>query len=1132
MKKELTIAVLILLMLASCQPYGKAIGTPTITTSSLNMQDIVAEAASKIQGDTLTLPNIYASTEFVGAAQKLQQSLIDEACKTYPALRRSDGSAVCGSTTLAYEAGATYAAVSLPSTMTQPVDTATLAPVGVGHAFYGMAVAAGSPDPSSRPDLETTALNLPKTTYLVGETINGQTEVENVGDYLATVLGWTKLDGTRTGPINYGQASLDPGQTSIGYFSLSAPTIPGVYLLTVSPQMHHDVWHPTAAISIGGPGTGYQGGDGTWVSESDLGNNEQSIQITVVNYTLPTGPYADLAIDLTTWDLMPPNPVVGGAANVLVDVKNVGTLTCNDGTITTYLNGVQINSYSLTQFVANLPPGQSARIGEQFQVTQPGSNQFRIVAECTDPADAIITNNEGIFSFNVYDQVDVSANKIQTTGGPYTDLDPVTLQLFVGNPGPTTATTEVYLYVDGNKEYEYTTTVQSGQQNVETYTVPPLSPGPHDITLVVDPNDLLFETNELNNVKLLQLSVASSAQLPDLELQKLEVTPATITEGETATLNIELKNTGTAAAPAGGSYTIEWVGGSLVSMQLPEILPGQVWTHTETYPSMQAGTYTILFDADAGVAESDYANNNGSVTFTVQGTPKPDYGISAVMTPAAPTKNDQINLDVTITNFGPVPTPQQTEYHVVVDNVLVDEITVPVIGTIGGAIGSGTFTSTAIIPPLTPGQHDITLKVDPNNQVVEGNEYNNEWSQTVMIPAPDLVVSVVMTPVAPTSTSQINLDVAITNIGNEPTTQQTEYHVVVDNVLVDEITVPVIGTIGGAVGSGTVTSTAIIGPQQPGSHTLEIRVDPNNQIIELDENNNNWLETILIPGAGAAYIYLQGAKITYPSLTGPTFVVGTCADPQVEQMLGASTCSQLEQGDGIIKAFPNYPGLGWAMVISGGTAQDVSNMVDLFIDIDMMGPDEIYDELNVRMPIPIFGLEMYANYYDSTGQFLHYLHYLIQGNPLMPIGMPIQLANNDLPTVFGTAASDIEIVYDWDPALQKWESYSGGVPSDLSDVDRFNGYFLVMGSTTPHDIRIYDVQDQGGAVNVDPGRMLFTPTKHDDLMNYAAIFDLTQPVYCQTPTAGPPGWTFQQVPPGPIDIGQSCWVTTIGGVLQ
>jgi hypothetical protein len=284
-----------------------------------------------------------------------------------------------------------------------------------------------------------------------------------------------------------------------------------------------------------------------------------------------------------------------------------------------------------------------------------------------------------------------------------------------------------------------------------------------------------------------------------------------------------------------------------------------------------------------------------------------------------------------------------------------------------------------------------------------------------------------------------------------------------------------------------------------------------------------------------SYIYLVGAKITYPPTpAGPTFVIGTCAaNPQVAQMLGNVICNSLDSGDGIIKAFPNHPGLGWTMVISGGTAQDVSNTVDLFIDIDNLGPDEIYNEMNIRTPnYQQLGLELYADYYNAIGTKMHYLNYVLRGDPLSLVGFPMQMHRSDIPDVLSTAASSVDAVYDWDPELQKWESYRVGVPSNLAYVDKHNGYFLVMNTAMPQTIVLYDIRDQGGATTVEPGRMLFTPTEYSDLSDYSHVFDLSQPVHCQMPIAAPAGWMFQQVTPGKIDIGQSCWVTSIGGVLQ
>jgi len=167
----------------------------------------------------------------------------------------------------------------------------------------------------------------------------------------------------------------------------------------------------------------------------------------------------------------------------------------------------------------------------------------------------------------------------------------------------------------------------------ELVTIPAgTTPGTYYVLFYADADAQVTETNEINNVGSIQLTVTSSAGSPDLVVLSPATTPTSVNAGSTTSASCTVQNTGTAVAAAsslkyylsadnayatGDTYLATSAVASL-AVNATAAANGVLTIPATT----AAGTWYILFiaDADAQVAESNEANNVGSVAITVTTT--------------------------------------------------------------------------------------------------------------------------------------------------------------------------------------------------------------------------------------------------------------------------------------------------------------------------------------------------------------------------------------------------------------------------------------------------------------------------------------------------------------------------------
>ena len=330
----------------------------------------------------------------------------------------------------------------------------------------------------------------------------------------------------------------------------------------------------------------------------------------------------------------------------------------------------------------------------------------------------------------------------------------------------------------------------------------------------------------------------------------------------------------------GGSPYVSVPDNTPFSTEFITIQPGASYTvHAQaTIPVPMTAPLTITFTADPNhlVAESNEDNNSWaqSVAVPPPADPLPNLVVTNVSfnhNPALPT--DRILLSVDMQNTG-----QGTAY--LCSGVTTWAATLPWGGGVGGVnFGSvqaiapgGTFSGGVfIVEPgqRAPGSYSITATVDPNGDIAESNETDNSRTATLTITPPSGTPDLRITGVAPVG--QVGpcpppqFDVTVTNFGNGDAVVDkpklvggSPYISVVDTTpfSTEYITITA-GT------SYVIRVDANIPSPMTAPLSITFTADPTNVVAELDETNNQFVQTVPVPPPQATLPDLAVTSVTF-----------------------------------------------------------------------------------------------------------------------------------------------------------------------------------------------------------------------------------------------------------------------------
>lgn len=545
------------------------------------------------------------------------------------------------------------------------------------------------------PDLVATSLALDPAEPAPGDEVRATVTVENQGSSEAGPfeVGF-RLDGETLGPNQTVGGPLDPFE-------------PGENATVTSEPFELDVGqHTLRAIADIEED----------VDEVDETNNDARRDVAV-------GP------DLTPSDVLldPADPEPGDEVDLEAIVANTGTSAAGEHTVRFLVDGDTVGEVTLD----GLDAGEEATTDPVTWTATEGAHTVEVVV---DPDDAVEEHDEDDNareeSFSTTGTADLTIASV-THGGQLTAGDQAVVTARVTNTGTADVdgSITVAFELDGaplgeatidQLPLEASATVTSEPWNATT--------GDHTLTVTVDPDDRVQETDEADNEHARTITVhppdaddeADGSGQPDLVLDQLTV-PTDAAPGDEVPVLATVTNTGDATSAA---TTVRFVLDGTTTLGEPslgELAPGASTRVTTLRWTATAGEHTVTATVDPGdrVAEADEGDNQRRRTFTVA-SPTEDEGspqlviADVALDPAQPSADEMVTVRVTVRNAG------DSAATSLVLEVAVD----------GEPLGDPLRSDTTLLPgesatlvtqwQATPGEHELAAHVAPRDPAAAG----------------------------------------------------------------------------------------------------------------------------------------------------------------------------------------------------------------------------------------------------------------------------------------------------------------------------------------------------------------------------------------------------------------------------
>jgi subtilase family serine protease len=339
--------------------------------------------------------------------------------------------------------------------------------------------------------------------------------------------------------------------------------------------------------------------------------------------------------------------------------------------------------------------------------------------------------------------------------------------------------------------------------------------GNHEFTAFIDSNRVVFEHQEDNN----EYSVVITPIVPDLTVEKIAWSPGEISAGDTVTVTVTIKNSGTdRAVPFRNAYYID---GAIAGYQdVQELQAGETASQNILWTAA-AGLHSIriTLDYDNRVTENDENNNVRTVYF-----PPPDLTIQEVsIAPQEAAVREPVTITVTMLNRGEGKAVAPSVSYFV-NGELGDSLEFPDMEP--GAALTRTLTWLAGAGPC-----NITVTADAAKVVMESDETNNERSLHYGTLTADLMIEdIVCTQDNPKDEDDITFGVVIGNQGSYAA-GKSRVALYIDGERIGEHESSAVP----AGGSFTEKFQIVV---ESGEHTIRAVADATGLVPEIDETNN------------------------------------------------------------------------------------------------------------------------------------------------------------------------------------------------------------------------------------------------------------------------------------------------------
>ncbi|MCP4687108.1 MAG: hypothetical protein GY859_03600, partial [Desulfobacterales bacterium] len=406
-----------------------------------------------------------------------------------------------------------------------------------------------------------------------------------------------------------------------------------------------------------------------------------------------------------------------------------------------------------------------------------------------------------------------------------------------------------------NKAGERVVDMGGRDEIAETFTVVISDAAYHHFTVILDPDDEVEESSEINNTAFKTLPNELNMD-PDLYALAGEISldpPAIIRASDVIAVSVPIRNAGLTAAA--GVKVALYDGAVLSAARLDEcavdVGPGAFTLAALSAPVNDAAFHRLFIVVDPGdeIAEKSESNNTvmtflrPEITWDFE-APASDLSVS----PPAVVRDETASLTFRVRNSG-----TSDAFNVAV-RCVIDAgagpalIGAPLLDIPSGAVVEHTLQWTA----STPGRdQQITVRVDPDNGFDELSEENNDASILLTVTPraePDLRLSAGGLTVSPSpalEAGDAEITAAVHNSGGvDLENVQVDFHQALlhgEKQLLGARVIPLLPA--GAAAEAVLPWTGIA---VSGSRIITATADPENRITEYDETNNETFATLAI----------------------------------------------------------------------------------------------------------------------------------------------------------------------------------------------------------------------------------------------------------------------------------------------
>jgi len=375
----------------------------------------------------------------------------------------------------------------------------------------------------------------------------------------------------------------------------------------------------------------------------------------------------------------------------------------------------------------------------------------------------------------------------------------------------------------------------------------------HRFYISVDPENLIKESNEVNNMA---LNILRPEATHDFEILPSDITvsqnPVDIFKDVKITSKITNKGTMNAYNVQVKYYIDEGGIPFDIATSTVDIPANSTITNEITWRTNKAGEnllLTVFADPFNSFTELSEENNKAFTYLTVSGSIEPNLTTSykdMTIIPNPANEGGSVNISALIKNdgFSPASNIAVNFYKGVpgVDGVLFGSQTISSLNP-----GESNRVSIDWMNIMESGERIIYVQIDSDNQIKEIREDDNDAFITLKILSlPDFAVStnsIVFTPSAPKDGDVVSIQVTVQNKG-EQGASNVPVKAYEGNTLIGSQIIP---SISGNYQAGVSFSYDTTG--KSGVHRITVIVDPDNTIIEQSDDNNQASRTFGVQDA-------------------------------------------------------------------------------------------------------------------------------------------------------------------------------------------------------------------------------------------------------------------------------------------